>query len=259
LIIILAARVVSQHHEKIGDPRNAQEQVAPPGASSSTAAVPAPQQQGYQKQAATSATAKSNRPVYPIEGLSPYQNNWTIKARVTSKGAIRPYANARGEGKLFNITLMDDTGEIRGTAFNQAVDELYDKLEEGKVYFISKARVNLAKKKFSNLTNDYELGLERSTEVEEVSQDLSSSCSLSFSNTRSALKRPMSLWPGTILCLWLGYTILRRTRCVVCLTISPAAHIFSFRNLVRCHSYRQRGRVAGGDHHQAEQQAAQEA
>ena len=64
---------------------------------------------------------------------------------------------------------MDDTGEIRATGFNQAVDELYDKFEEGKVYFVSKARVNLAKKKFSNVNNDYELSLERSTEVEPVS------------------------------------------------------------------------------------------
>ncbi|KAJ3485025.1 hypothetical protein NLJ89_g11935 [Agrocybe chaxingu] len=62
---------------------------------------------------------------------------------------------------------MDDSGEIRGTAFNTVVDELYPKLEEGKVYYISKARVNLAKKKFSNLNNDYELGFERNTEVEE--------------------------------------------------------------------------------------------
>jgi len=37
------------------------------------------------------------------------------------------------------------------------------------VYFVSKARVNLAKKKFSNLSNDYELSFEKNTEIEEVS------------------------------------------------------------------------------------------
>ena len=63
---------------------------------------------------------------------------------------------------------MDETGEIRGTGFNLAVDQLYDKFEEGKVYYISKARVNLAKKKFNNIPNDYELALEKNTEVEEV-------------------------------------------------------------------------------------------
>ena len=107
--------------------------------------------------------------IYPIEGLSPYQNNWTIKARVTQKSDIKTWSNARGEGKLFNVTFMDDSGEIRGTAFNLVADELYPKLEEGKVYYVSKARVNLAKKKFSNVNNDYELSLERNTELEEVS------------------------------------------------------------------------------------------
>jgi replication factor A1 len=104
----------------------------------------------------------------PIEGLSPYSNNWTIKARVTQKSEIRNWSNQRGEGKLFSVTFMDETGEIRGTGFNLAVDQLYDKIEEGKVYYISKARVNLAKKKFSNVANDYELALEKTTEVEEV-------------------------------------------------------------------------------------------
>lgn len=63
---------------------------------------------------------------------------------------------------------MDETGEIRATGFNAVVDELYEKLEEGKVYYISKARVNLAKKKFSNVQNDYEMSLEKTTVIEEV-------------------------------------------------------------------------------------------
>lgn len=38
--------------------------------------------------------------------------------------------------------------------------------EEGKVYYISKARVTMAKKQFSTLNNEYELGLEHGTEIE---------------------------------------------------------------------------------------------
>ena len=57
---------------------------------------------------------------------------------------------------------------IRATGFNDVVDRLFNILEEGKVYFISKARVNIAKKQFSNVNNEYEIMFENHTEVEPV-------------------------------------------------------------------------------------------
>ncbi|CAK5277292.1 unnamed protein product [Mycena citricolor] len=114
-----------------------------------------------------SSSSHSSASIFPIEGLSPYQNNWTIKARVVQKSDLKHYTNAKGEGKLFNVTLMDETGEIRGTGFNAVADDLFDRFELNKVYFISKARVNIAKKQFSHLTNEYELGFDRNTQVEE--------------------------------------------------------------------------------------------
>jgi len=105
-------------------------------------------------------------PLYPIEGLSPYQNKWTIKARVVNRSEIKHWSNQRGEGKLFSVTLMDDSGEIRATGFNEAVDNFYDKLQEGKAFYISRARVNIAKKQFSNVNNEYEIMFENHTEIE---------------------------------------------------------------------------------------------
>lgn len=50
----------------------------------------------------------------------------TIKARVTNKSAIRTWSNSRGDGKLFSVDLLDESGEIRMTGFNNAVDQFYD-------------------------------------------------------------------------------------------------------------------------------------
>lgn len=172
-MIIMDFQTLVDVHDKIGTPVALQDssRSAPATGASSTSTKPSA------PIATTSSTAVLPKPaqgnkrgpaIFPIEGLSPYQNHWTIKARVTFKSEVKTWANARGEGKLFYVTFMDDTGEIRGTAFNAVVDELYPKLEEGKAYYVSKARVNLAKKKFSNIANDYELALERSTEIEEV-------------------------------------------------------------------------------------------
>jgi replication factor A1 len=175
LIIILDLQVVSRDEEKIGNPAAVPSSAPPstdavaetPDASMSMAPQPSVSSSRPTTTRSAAASTTQGRSTYPIEGLSPYQNNWTVKARVTQKSDIRTWSNQRGEGKVFNVTLMDETGEIRATGFNGAVDELYDKFEEGKVYYISKARVNLAKKKFSNVQNDYEITLEKNSEVEE--------------------------------------------------------------------------------------------
>lgn len=110
-------------------------------------------------------------PLFPIEGLSPYQNKWTIKARVINRSDIKHWSNQKGEGKLFSVTLMDESGEIRATGFNEAVDNFYELLSEGKVFYISRARVNIAKKQFSNVNNEYELTLDNNTEVSPCDDD----------------------------------------------------------------------------------------
>ena len=107
--------------------------------------------------------------IYPIEGVSPWSNKWTIKARVTNKSEIKTWHNKNGEGKLFSVNLLDESGEIKATGFNNECDAFYERFQEGAVYYISSpCRVQLAKKQFSNLANDYEITFEANTEIVKV-------------------------------------------------------------------------------------------
>jgi len=65
-------------------------------------------------------------------------SRWTIKARVSNKSHIRTYENARGPGKLFSCDLVDQSGEIRATAFNAECDKYHSLLEVGEVLIFSK-------------------------------------------------------------------------------------------------------------------------
>lgn len=57
---------------------------------------------------APSARMAMSRRVHPLVSLNPYQGSWTIKVRVTNKGTMRTYKNARGEGCVFNVELTDE-------------------------------------------------------------------------------------------------------------------------------------------------------
>ena len=57
-------------------------------------------------------------------------------SRVSSKTDIKTWNKSTGSGKLFSMDLMDESGEIRITAFKDQVDSFYDKAVVGKVYYI---------------------------------------------------------------------------------------------------------------------------
>ncbi|EGW33590.1 uncharacterized protein SPAPADRAFT_135958 [Spathaspora passalidarum NRRL Y-27907] len=132
-----------------------------PQTTTSTPAPPAP------KPAPPVSASGAPIRITPIETISPYQNNWTIKARVSYKGDLRTWSNAKGTGQLFSVNFLDESDEIKATAFNETAERAYNLLEEGKVYYISKARVAAAKKKFNHLTHPYEITMEKDTEITE--------------------------------------------------------------------------------------------
>lgn len=113
--------------------------------------------------------------IIPIAALNPYQGRWTIKARITAKGEIRRFHNAKGEGKVFSFDMLDaDGGEIRATCFNNVVDQFHERIEVGKVYLISKGSLKAAQKNFNHLKNDWEIFLESQTTIEPCYEEDSS-------------------------------------------------------------------------------------
>jgi replication factor A1 len=192
-MIVLDLEVIPElgNPEKIGDPkaleiRNEQPQSTTIGGAGFYGVKSEPVQESkaqVQKQLASTSnrggggggpSQHGGSTIYPIEALSPYANKWTIKVRVTSKSDIRRWSKTNGDGKLFSVNLLDESGEIRATGFNEQVDQFYDLFQEGNVYYISTpCKVGLAKKQFSNLPNDYELVLERDTVIEKAEDESS--------------------------------------------------------------------------------------
>ncbi|KAI7742140.1 hypothetical protein M8C21_032185 [Ambrosia artemisiifolia] len=118
---------------------------------------------------APTARMSMTRRVHPLASLNPYQGNWTIKVRLTAKGTMRHYKNARGEGCVFNVELTDEDGtQIQATMFNEAAKKFFDVFEMGKVYYISKGSLKVANKQFKTVQNDYEMTLNENSQVEEA-------------------------------------------------------------------------------------------
>ncbi|KAH9504580.1 60S acidic ribosomal protein P1 [Bulinus truncatus] len=114
----------------------------------------------------SSTPTTPNSRVHAIATLTPYQNRWRIRARVTMKSNVRTWSNSKGEGRLFNVNLLDESGEIRCTGFNEQVDKFYDMLEVNKVYYFSKCMLKTANKQYSSLKSDYEMTMNGETIIE---------------------------------------------------------------------------------------------
>uniref|UniRef100_A0A8C6SYI9 Replication protein A subunit n=1 Tax=Neogobius melanostomus TaxID=47308 RepID=A0A8C6SYI9_9GOBI len=126
--------------------------------------------------------------------LLPLHLTWTVRARVTNKSKVRTWSNSKGEGKLFSFEIVDESGEIKITAFNNEVDKFFSLVEQGKVYFISKATLKVANKQFNTLKHEYEM-TEKDTIIDVIgvcksAEDVSR---ITTKTSREVSKRALSL------------------------------------------------------------------
>jgi len=91
---------------------------------------------------------------------------WKIKARLDKKGKIIKHTN----GELFKIQLVDDKDgtKIEGIFYTKETPVFHDILEEGRTYFVSKADITVANKKFTSIDHSYSLIFKEHTEFEEI-------------------------------------------------------------------------------------------
>ncbi|XP_054717650.1 replication protein A 70 kDa DNA-binding subunit-like [Uloborus diversus] len=127
----------------------------------------------------SSSNADSSNSFVPISNLTPYQNKWVIRARVIYKTASISYRHQRHEGKYFSFYLLDDSGEIRVTAFNEHASLLEKTIELDKIYHISNAQVKLSKGN-SAIKSDFELVVDQSTKIAAFDDDCATFPRLSF-------------------------------------------------------------------------------
>ena len=105
--------------------------------------------------------------ISPISSLNPYQNRWTIRARVTNQPTLRSYHNARGDGKVLNVDLLDaEGGEIKAVCFGDAAERFAELFQAGRVYDISKGQMQAVRnRQYSN--HEFEIRLDHNAQVEE--------------------------------------------------------------------------------------------
>jgi replication factor A1 len=186
VFILIDVEIVASEHGELFP--NATPAPTPGGAPQQGTAMQQPQQvpmqqqqqqnygqqpQGAFAQQAPAAAGGQPTNFHPIASLNPYNNRWTIRARVMKKGDLRTFTSkATGTpGSLFSVDLCDDSGEIRATMFTEMVAIWEPKIQEGDVYIISRGQVKPANKRFNHLNNDYELTLDQNTVIQKAADD----------------------------------------------------------------------------------------
>ena len=64
------------------------------------------------------------------------------------------------------MTLKDQSGSIKATAFKEDADHLYKELQVGKTYIITRGSIKPTNKRYDSSGHEYEITFDRDTTVE---------------------------------------------------------------------------------------------
>ncbi|RQX73227.1 OB-fold nucleic acid binding domain-containing protein [Toxoplasma gondii CAST] len=104
-----------------------------------------------------------------LKTLNPYVVRWCLKVRVVERTDLMSTKNAR---QFFTADLKDASGEvIRAVFWGDAAEHWSPVLKQGKVYQMSKGRVQVANKRFNTVGHQYELVFYRDSEITEVADE----------------------------------------------------------------------------------------
>lgn len=104
----------------------------------------------------------------PIKSLNTFLFDWKIKARITKKHQKKQWKNAKGQGSLLNIELLDSQGtQIQATFFNDQAEKYDEFLKENSIYLFSNGTVKIANQKYTSIKNDHCIVFDRNSEIVE--------------------------------------------------------------------------------------------
>ena len=100
----------------------------------------------------------------PICALSATSSDWTVKARVIEKSSVRHWDKPNNKGKLFDILIIDSRGDqVKGTFWNNSVDQFFDVIEIMKVYTFSGGNIRSYSRAYSNLSISLEIAFDKNS------------------------------------------------------------------------------------------------